>query len=38
MFEDIIKDLIEDDDIFENIITVEECEELLNFIADDMID
>lgn len=38
MFEDIIKDLIEDNDIFENITTVEQCEELLNFIADDMID
>lgn len=38
MFEDIIKDLIEDDDIFENIITVEQCEQLLDFIADDMID
>lgn len=38
MFEDIIKDLIEDNDIFENITTVEDATELLDFIADDMID
>ena len=38
MFEDIIKDLIEDNDIFENITTVEQSIEVLDFIANDMID